>query len=141
MYIVCTTFENLQNIPTTPPSQLWTELARVFLLAERHDDTTYCIRAARNVRHWAPEVPYLQGLLARAKDDIPTALHCFDMCRAIDPGYARCAITLGELHLATAAQDGAGSREQALALAEMFLKSAMQYEPDRAEGWYRLVRL
>lgn len=113
-------------------------MARVFLLAGRHDDTAYCIRAARRVRPWAPEVPYLQGLLARSKGDTPTALQCFDMCRAIDPGFARCAITLGELHLATAAE--AGCQEQALALAEMFLKSAMQYEPDRAEGWYRLVR-
>ncbi len=30
-------------------------------------------------------------------------------------------------------------QESELAMAEMFLKSAMQYEPDRAEGWYRLV--
>lgn len=120
--------------------QLWVELGRVFLLAGRHDDTAYCIHAARKVCHWAPEVPYLKGLLARAQNDIPTALRYFDMCRSIDPEYARCAITLGELHLAMAGKGEVGCQEQALALAEMFLKSAMQYEPDRAEGWYRLVR-
>ncbi|XVF58493.1 hypothetical protein PTKIN_Ptkin07bG0070400 [Pterospermum kingtungense] len=110
--------------------EVWHGLANLYCSLSHWKDVEICLRKAREMKQYSPELLHTEGVMCQERGEIREAISAYINAILLEPSYVPCNVLIGAL-LSKMGPD-------ALPVAKSLLSDALRIEPTNRKAWYYL---